>query len=1238
MRSFHFYFLFFALILLQACATYSTQLRSTEHRWAEQEPPADSSRIHSLFLIGDAGYSPDFGAAPPIYHLGNELKKADKNSSVIFLGDNIYPDGLPHESHPTYDQSVHRLKVQLDILKDFKGRPFFIPGNHEYRGDGTEAVERQEKFIEKYLDRKGVYYPGGGCSGPNKEDLDDDIVVLLIDSQWWLTDWDNTSEMNEGCDAKSRSVFLDMFLDDLKKNRDKTVIVAIHHPLFTSGSHGGQASWKEHLFPLTLINENLYVPMPIVGSVIVHLRSTIGIRQDETYPPLLKLRQELMSRAQNFDNVIFVSGHDHNLQYLEAEDHPMIISGAGSKKSPARASGFAVFTHGGRGFARLDFYRDGSAWVSFFAADTEDVEPRRIYRKKVLQPSEEKQDYDFSEYEEGLESVEVSLYDNPEKKGFHRFLWGELYRDVYGLKIKVPTLDLETIKGGLKPIKRGGGNQTNSLRLVDKDGREYVLRSMQKDAGRIMGGVLRGTFVVDLMRDVFTFSHPYAAFVMPPLADAVGIYHTNPKLYYMAKQPALGKYNDIFGGGLYLFEERPDEDRRDVYSFGRSKNIISTPDARQAMHKDHDFKVDYPFVVRSRLFDMTVGDWDRHSDQWRWATFDAEEDGEKFTLMRPIPRDRDQPFSKFDGLLPNIINKTVPLARQFQSFGPEVPNIKWYNNYARHFDRVFLAGAEWPVWEKEVQHIQASLTDSIIEQAIRQWPEPVFEADGPEIIEKIKGRRDNLMDIARAYYGQLAKIVDVVGTNKDDRFEIERGDGFTKVQVYNPKKNGEKELYFERTFWNKETKEIQVYGLDGDDEFEVDGEARRAIKLRLIGGFDKDEFDDDSKVGGWSKKTLVYDAPDGSKIKDDNEISDRRSNRYIHNEYDYTDRQTNYLIALPSLGYNPDDGLLAGAFADIFRYGFKKIPYAQKHRISGNYAFATGAYSFTYQGEFIDAIGRWDFLTTLDWQAEQYVINFFGLGNETMNPDSSFTFNRVRKGAFYVKPALRYIFRNEGQVQFSPIYESHEVEKTAGRFVATDGAGLSPQAFQEQHFLGGSMRYLYENLDVPAVPTHGFRFEVDAGWKQNLERKNRNYGYVAAEVTFFRKLSNSGSLVWGTHLGSQHNFGTFEFFQAATIGGPEALRGFRQERFAGRTSFYNSNDLRLRLLNEARTYVAPISLGIYGSFDYGRVWQDGEDSKRWHNSYGGGIWFSTLDILTISAGLHHSLEGKRVLVTGGFNF
>jgi hypothetical protein len=67
--------------------------------------------------------------------------------------------------------------------------------------------------------------------------------------------------------------------------------------------------------------------------------------------------------------------------------------------------------------------------------------------------------------------------------------------------------------------------------------------------------------------------------------------------------------------------------------------------------------------LNRRLFDILIGDWDRHEDQWRWGEFEKENG----VLYRPIPRDRDQAFTKFDGLIPKMITKVLPDIQSFES-------------------------------------------------------------------------------------------------------------------------------------------------------------------------------------------------------------------------------------------------------------------------------------------------------------------------------------------------------------------------------------------------------------------------------------------------------------------------------------------------------------------------------------------------------------------------------------------
>ena len=106
-----------------------------------------------------------------------------------------------------------------------------------------------------------------------------------------------------------------------------------------------------------------------------------------------------------------------------------------------------------------------------------------------------------------------------------RIFWmGANYRKEWNTPVKVPVLNLSTEKGGLTPIKKGGGKQTKSLRLEDASGRDYTLRSIQKFiTDKTLPGDLQSEAAADLVSDGVSASYPYASLSIQPLADAAGV-------------------------------------------------------------------------------------------------------------------------------------------------------------------------------------------------------------------------------------------------------------------------------------------------------------------------------------------------------------------------------------------------------------------------------------------------------------------------------------------------------------------------------------------------------------------------------------------------------------------------------------------------------------------------------------------------------------------------------------------
>src|SRR5690606_2570121 len=143
------------------------------------------------------------------------------------------------------------------------------------------------------------------------------------------------------------------------------------------------------------------------------------------------------------------------------------------------------------------------------------------------------------------------------------------------------------------------------------------------------------TYAEDFLLDFYTTSHPYTPFSVGNLAEKLKLAHTNPLLYYIPKQNILKEFNSNFGDALYMVEERPANNHIDAKSFGNPGDIISTDDMMKNLHKDEKYMVDEKEYIKARLFDMLIGDWDRHEDQWRWGEY--KENGK--VIYKPIPRD-----------------------------------------------------------------------------------------------------------------------------------------------------------------------------------------------------------------------------------------------------------------------------------------------------------------------------------------------------------------------------------------------------------------------------------------------------------------------------------------------------------------------------------------------------------------------------------------------------------------------
>ncbi len=134
-----------------------------------QAPPAPPAEIDvTLFLIGDAGGPAVPPDSEPVFQALRAAAASAPHAVIVFLGDNVYPSGMPDSTAPTRAAAERALTEQLRVLQASGARGFFVPGNHDWDGmrpGGWDAIRREERFITA-AGGGAALLPAGGCPGP----------------------------------------------------------------------------------------------------------------------------------------------------------------------------------------------------------------------------------------------------------------------------------------------------------------------------------------------------------------------------------------------------------------------------------------------------------------------------------------------------------------------------------------------------------------------------------------------------------------------------------------------------------------------------------------------------------------------------------------------------------------------------------------------------------------------------------------------------------------------------------------------------------------------------------------------------------------------------------------------------------------------------------------------------------------------------------------------------------------
>ncbi len=1155
--------------------------------------------MHTVFLVGNTGAPADTSAGAKLYFLQEQLLASGKASNLVFIGNPFYPRLLPPATSPQRANAEQVLKAQLAILKNYEGQVHIIPGDYHLKKDKNNASRRaqqQEQFIRDYLQNENVFMPENGCPGPSQIEINENILLLLLDTKWFLPGSPKVSE-EAGCTATSAAAVLAEVDDALKSNPQKQVIVATH------------------------------------------------VAQDIKpyyYRSMQKAYSEIYSQH---PGLIHVEDHSSALEYAWQDSINYIRTGWRSQDRKLKQKLAPVFTQPEPGFAKVIFYTNGEAWLEFWSTPlgnkpTAKMAYRRLLMKKATLGQLNAQIKPSRAVNYADSTVTVNASELYQVNSFKRWLLGENYRQEWATPIPLPVFDVGKEKGGLKVVQRGGGFQTRSLRLVDAQGKEFVVRSVEKYPIEAIPRALRRTVAADIVKDQISASHPYAPLVVAPLAQAAGVYHTNPKYVFIPDDPRLGSFRTGLANTIGLFEERPDDDESQAPHFGNSKKVYSTDKVLEKIHEDNDDQVDQQAVVRARLFDFFIGDWDRHEDQWRWASFDNESG--KGKTYQPIPRDRDMTFFVNQGVIPKIASRQW-LMPKFQGFDEAIRDITTFNFNARYFDRTFLNALSLEDWVKTATELQKSLTDEAIEVAMRKLPAPIYRIRGAATTDTLKARRGRLIKDATDYYQFLAREVDVVGSDKSEFFKVTRlTDENTQVEVFKISKNNQVEQsVYNRIFKISETREVRLYGLGGDDIFTVTGSVKRGILIRIIGGEGDDKITDSSRVQKGRRKTIIYDTATGNQLQIASETKNLTSDRNEEvNAYDRKSFRYNYLGPLASIEYNKDDGFYLGGGFLATQQGFRKDPFASSHRFIANYALATRSFLFNYAGYFTQTLGVFDVGLNLDVKTRNFADNFFGLSNESVyNQEFDIDFYRYRSERYSFNVLLGRRWGKYQRLLFGPAYQFVQVQEPVNRYLEQfSPAELSPNdPFASKSYTGLLVSYELDSRDNKTLPNRGVYFQTEASGYLGTNNFSTDYSRVNSQVSFFQTVHLPFKVVLAARVGGGTTLGDFEFFQANTLDGLYNVRGNRRSRYSGRSSFYNNLEARIPLF-KFQTYLFPGAAGIMAFHDSGRVWNDNEQSSKWHRGYGGGFWFAPVNLIVITAGYMVSDENRLPLISAGFLF
>jgi len=657
----------------------------------------------------------------------------------------------------------------------------------------------------------------------------------------------------------------------------------------------------------------------------------------------------------------------------------------------------------------------------------------------------------------------------------------------------------------------------------------------------------------------------------------------------MPNDSLLGEFAKEFAGRLGEVEESPGHSKKKGgESFAGAHEIIDSDSLRKLMDKDPREHIDARAMLTARLMDVYLNDIDRHPGQWKWARLKKGVD----SPWEPIPRDRDQAFVAYHGVLIGIARMGAPNLVKFDG-NISIPGLT-YNSL--EMDRRLLASLERPVWDSIATELTRRLTDQVIDSAVHKMPVEYWPT-APAMAATLRLRRDNLRAAATRFYLYLAAVVDVHGTDAADRATVRRlENGIVEVKL---ESGGEQ--FFLRRFDARETHEIRIYLHGGDDSSFVAGDVARSIPVKIIGGNGVNWLSDSSTVGGSKRPSTIIDQGETEGVDyGPDTLFFRRPYVEVNGKLEQpgVDRGSK-LVPVLSIRSDLELGITPRLGADYYTYGFRKYPYASVIGAEAEHAISLPGWRFAAHADkrFEDTPLHIEGSASYSQFAE---LTYHGLGNDT--PDSSRGFFDVRQRQTELHAALGIALGKSSDLSIGPVVKLTQTDSIPNRFIAI----TRPYGFGDFNEAGLRVAFHHEVYDRLMNPTRHFKLDIYGTAYPVLGDVKNTFEDLAIEAgqqaTF--PVAFTPTLVW--RIGARKVFGDFPYFESAFIGENHTVRRLEPQRYAGDAAVYASSELRIPLADFA--VLLPMQWGVIGTAESARVYVGSASPGGWHNAFGGGLW------------------------------